>query len=250
MEFVVDNGEIQDEAAILELLAGDLEPFYLPRLPYHNWDEHITDGLTIVRNFSEQEKAKGKPVNTFMAMVAYMGHDAGFSHDLAEEKGSESWQPYGSKEGYSTKIITELLTRYGCEPEFIEGVATCIMFTQMDSKLPENVSEEVACTAEAVRTADLSNVFGPYKGFVINSFKLMEEDRVYKRERDLSEFKKITKFVLTNFLSLEFIPAGTCRTVDGMKNIERFMKDSPSRLLRSVGDHANRFASLVRKDAA
>jgi hypothetical protein len=250
MEFVRDNDEIQDDAALLELLAGDLEAFYQPRLPYHNWDEHIQDGLVIARNLMEQETTKGRPINTLMGLVAYMGHDAGFPHDLGEEKGKETWQPYGSKEGYSAHIMRRLLTNYGCDEAFIDGVTTCIMYTQMGNELPEGVSEEVANTAEAVRTADLSNVFGPYKGFVMNSFKLMEEDRVYKRERDLSEFKKITKFVLTNFLSLEFRPAGACRTVDGMKNIERFMKDSPSRLLRSVGSHASRFAELVRKDAA
>jgi hypothetical protein len=35
-----------------------------------------------------------------------------------------------------------------------------------------------------------------------------------------------------------------------MKNIERFGKDSPSRLLKVVGNQANRFASLVKREAA
>jgi hypothetical protein len=124
------------------------------------------------------------------------------------------------------------------------------MFTKMGEQLPENVDEELANTAEAVRTADLSHIFGPYKGFVINSFKLMEEGRMYGREPVLAEFKNTTRFVLTNYLSLGFVPSGTCNIVDGMKNIERFGKDSPSRLLKVVGSQANRFASLVKREAA
>lgn len=250
MEFVVDSEEIQDDAAVLEMLAADLEPFYVPRLPYHNWDEHITDGLRIVSDLCEYETAHGKSINSLMAKIAYMGHDAGFGHDITDNKGEEVWQPYGSKEGYSAHIMGVLLKGYGFEDNFIDGVKTCIMFTQMGNQLPEDTDETIARTAEAVRTADLSNVFGPYKGFVVNSFKLMEEDRIYNRDRDLTEFKRITKFVLSNFLDLGFIPVGTCRSVDGLKNIDNFMKDSPSRLLRVVGDYANRFAGLVRKDAA
>ena len=57
MEFVL-NDEVQDEAGFLELLSSDLKPFYEPRLPYHNWDEHIEQGLGIIGNLCEQEKAK------------------------------------------------------------------------------------------------------------------------------------------------------------------------------------------------
>ncbi|SDU32782.1 hypothetical protein SAMN05216406_1558 [Nitrosomonas ureae] len=69
---------------------------------------------------------------------------------------------------------------------------------------------------------------------------------MYGRETVLAEFKDRTKFVLTNYLSLDFIPSGTCSIADSMKNIERFSKDSPSRLLKAVGNQASRFASLVK----
>lgn len=95
MEFVL-NDEVQDEAGFLELLSSDLKPFYEPRLPYHNWDEHIEQGLGIIDNLCEQEKAKGNPISSFMAKVAYMGHDAGFPHDLITP---DIWKKYGSKEG-------------------------------------------------------------------------------------------------------------------------------------------------------
>ena len=247
MEFVILNDEVQDEAGFLELLSSDLKPFYEPRLPYHNWDEHIEHGLGIIDNLCEQEKAKGNPINSFMAKVAYMGHDAGFPHDLITP---DIWKKYGSKEGYSAHIMDVLLQNYGFEESYIRGVQTCIMFTKMGEQLPEDVDEELGNTAEAVRTADLSHVFGPYKSFVVDSFKLMEEGKMYGREPVLAEFKNITRFVLTNYLSLDFIPSGTCSIVDGMKNIERFGKDSPSRLLKVVGNQANRFASLVKREAA
>ena len=96
MEFIDAGNETRDEAAILELLQADLEPFYLPRLPYHNWDEHIQNGLSIVSNLTEAEKAKGNPVNSSMALAAYMGHDAGFSHDLGHQKGGEAWHCHAS----------------------------------------------------------------------------------------------------------------------------------------------------------
>jgi hypothetical protein len=119
----------------------------------------------------------------------------------------------------------------------------------MGEHLPENVDEELVNTAKAVRTADLSHIFGPYKGFVVNSFKLMEEGKMYGREPDLTEFKDTTRFVLTNYLSPDFIPSGVYSIADGMKNIERFVKDSPSRLLKVVGNQASRFAALVKKTA-
>ncbi|WP_430230579.1 hypothetical protein [Nitrosomonas communis] len=241
------NAELQDEARFLELLSSDLKPFYKPRLPYHNWDEHIEQGLGFIGNLCKQEKAKGNPINSLMAKVAYMGHDAGFPHDLIKP---DIWEKYGSKERYSAHIMSVLLQNYGFEESFIRGVQTCIMFTKMGEQLPEDVEEELSNTAEAVRTADLSHVFGPYKDFVVDSFKLMEEAKMYGREPALAEFKNITRFVLTNYLSLGFIPSGTCSIVDGMKNIDRFDKDSPSHLLEVVGNQANRFASLVKREYA
>jgi hypothetical protein len=238
--------EVQDKVGFLERLSGDLKPFYEPRLPYHNWDEHIEQGLGIIDNLCEQEKVKGNPVNSFMAKVAYMGHDAGYPHDLITP---DIWKKYGSKEGYSAHIIGVLLQNYGFEESFIRGVQTCIMFTKMGKHLPEDVDEELSNTAKAVRTTDLSHIFGPYKGFVVDSFKLMEEGKMYGREPGLAEFKNTTRFVLRNYLSRDFIPSGTYRIADGMKNIERFGKDSPSRLLKVVGNQANRFASLVKREA-
>lgn len=82
----------------------------------------------------------------------------------------------------------------------------------------------------------------------MNSFKLMEEDRVYGRERSLDDFKNITKFVLSNFLSAEFLPVKNCRAVDGFQNIDRFLKDSPSRLRRVLGAYASRFSDLISRD--
>ena len=73
---------------------------------------------------------------------------------------------------------------------------------------------------------------------------------MYGREPVLAEFKNMTRFVLTNYLSLDFIPSGTYSIIDGIKNIERFGNDSPSRLLKVVGNQANRFASLVKREAA
>jgi len=178
-----------------------------------------------------------------MAKVAYMGHDAGFPHDLITP---DIWKKHGSKEGYSTHIMDVLLQNYGLEESCIRGVQTCIMFTKMGEQLPEDIDEELGNTAKAVRTADLSHIFGPYKDFVIDSFKLMEEGKMYGREIVLAEFKDRTRFVLTNYLSLGFIPSGAYSIADGMKNIERFGKDSPSRLLKVVGNQANRFASLVK----
>lgn len=243
MEFVMSNEEVQDEAGFLERLSSDLKPFYEPRLPYHNWDEHIEHGLGIIDSLCEQEKAKGNPINSFIAKVAYMGHDAGFPHDLITP---DIWKKHGSKEGYSTHIMDVLLQNYGFEESCIRGVQTCIMFTKMGEQLPEDIDEELGNTAKAVRTADLSHIFGSYKDFVIDSFKLMEEGKMYGRETVLAEFKDRTRFVLTNYLSLGFIPSGAYSIADGMKNIERFGKDSPSRLLKLVGNQANRFASLVK----
>jgi hypothetical protein len=245
MKFVL-NDEVQ-ETGFLELLSSDLKPFYEPRLPYHNWDEHIEQGLGIIDNLCEQEKAKGNPINSFIAKVAYMGHDAGFAHDLITR---DIWKKYGSKEGYSAHIVGVLLQNFGFEESYIRDVQTCIMFTKMGERLPEDVDEELGNTAEAVRTADLSRVFGSYKSFVVDSFKLMEEGKMYGREPVLAEFKNIMRFVLTNYLSSGFVPSGTCSIVDAMKNIERFGKDSPSRLLKVVGNQANRFASLVKRQAA
>ncbi|MBL0012106.1 MAG: hypothetical protein IPP22_16480 [Nitrosomonas sp.] len=243
----MSNEEVQDEAGFLERLSSDLKPFYEPRLPYHNWDEHIEHGLGIIDNLCEQEKAKGNPINSFIAKVAYMGHDAGFPHDLITP---DIWKKHGSKEEYSTHIMDVLLQNYGLEESCIRGVQTCIMFTKMGEQLPEDIDEELGNTAKAVRTADLSHIFGPYKDFVIDSFKLMEEGKMYGREIVLAEFKDRTRFVLTNYLSLGFIPSGAYSIADGMKNIKRFGKDSPSRLLKVVGNQANRFASLVKREAA
>jgi hypothetical protein len=247
MEFVLENESAQDDAAVLELLAGDLEPFYMPRLPYHNWDEHIQGGMIALEGICQQDVLEGKPINSLMAKVAYLGHDAGFGHDLLEP---DVWEPYGSKEGYSAHIMGALLKSYGFDETFIGGVQTCIMFTKMDEKLPSGADEELANTAQAVRTADLYNVFGTYRGFITNSFKLMEEDRLYGRERSLREFKNISKFVLGNFLSADFTPSGKCTTAEGIKNIDRFVKDSPSHLLRALGKQASRFAGLLGKKAA
>ena len=243
----MSNEEVHDEAGFLERLSSDLKPFYEPRLPYHNWDEHIEHGLGIIDNLCEQEKAKGNPINSFIAKVAYMGHDAGFPHDLITP---DIWKKHGSKEGYSTHIMDVLLQNYGLEESCIRGVQTCIMFTKMGEQLPEDIDKELGNTAKAVRTADLSHIFGPYKDFVIDSFKLMEEAKMYGRETVLAEFKDRTRFVLTNYLSLGFIPSGAYSIADGVKNIERFGKDSPSRLLKVVGNQANRFASLVKKESA
>lgn len=247
MKFVMSNEEVHDEAGFLERLSSDLKPFYEPRLPYHNWDEHIEHGLGIIDNLCEQEKAKGNPINSFIAKVAYMGHDAGFPHDLITP---DIWKKHGSKEGYSTHIMDVLLQNYGLEESCVRGVQTCIMFTKMGEQLPEDIDKELGNTAKAVRTADLSHIFGPYKDFVIDSFKLMEEAKMYGRKTVLAEFKDRTRFVLTNYLSLGFIPSGAYSIADGVKNIERFGKDSPSRLLKVVGNQANRFASLVKKESA
>lgn len=247
MEFVTLNNGTQDEAGFLERLSSDLKPFYEPRLPYHNWDEHIAQGLDFIDYLCAQEKIKGNPINTFMAKIAYMGHDAGFSHDLTTP---DICEKYGSKEAYSAHIISVLLQNYEVEESCIRDVQTCVIFTKMGEYLQEDLDQELSNTARAVRTADLFRVFGPYKYFVVDSFKLMEESKIYGREPVFEEFKNNTKFVLTNYLSPDFIPSGTCSIADGMKNIERFSKDSPSRLLKVVGNQANRFASLVKRESA
>lgn len=247
VELVRANNESRDEEAFLELLAADLQPFYEPRLPYHNWDEHITSGLVAISKVCAQEAAKGKPINTFMARIAYMGHDAGYPQDLIEP---EVWQPYGSKEGYSAHIMGTLLKGYGFEDDFIDGVKACIMFTKLGETLPEDISDEPRNTAMAVRTTDLYNVFGSYKGFITGSFKLMEEDKIYGRERKLEDFKNVTKFVLSTYIDKDFIPAGICRLQDGRRNIERFMSDTPKHLLKTLGEQATRFAQFLNKDAA
>ena len=247
MEFVAGTEETQDEAGFLELLANDLEPFQVPRLPYHNWDEHIQGGMAVIEKVCTDANAKGRKVNTFMTQVAYLGHDAGYAHDLLEP---DVWREHGSKEAYSAHIMGVLLHGYGMDDDFIAGVQTCIMFTKMDEQLPEDISEELADTAMAVRTVDLFNIFGSYRGFLINSFKLMEEDRIYGRERSLSDFKKVTSFVLGNFLDTDFIPSGNCQIVDALNNVERFMKDTPTRLQRVLGAYASRFSDFLQKDAA
>jgi hypothetical protein len=247
METSRPNEYLRDEEAFLELLAADLEPLYLPRLPYHNWDEHILSGVKAIALISDEATSKGKTVNKFMATVAYMGHDAGYSHDLIEPT---IWEPYGSKEGYSAHIMETILRGYDFEEGFIDGVKTCIMFTKLGEELPLDIDDELRNTATAVRMADLFNVPGPYKGFILNSFKLLEEDRVYGRERSLEEFKNITQFVLTNFMKVDFLPVGACRIVDGKRNIEKFMKASPKRLLTELGGYATRFSSLIKKDVA
>lgn len=247
MESIPDTSDTRDEVAFLLLLARDLEPLYEPRLPYHNWDEHIQSGLARIDALCDEAATNGKPVNRFMAKVAYMGHDAGYSHDLLQP---DVWQPHGSKEGYSAHIMTEILTGYGFDDQFIAGVRQCIMFTKMDETLPDAIDEELANTATAVRMIDLSNVFGSYKGFIVNSFKLMEEDRVYGRERNLDDFKKITKMVLGNFLSVDLLPVHNCKAIDGFTNIDRFLKDSPAKLLRVLGSYASRFSGLIGKDTA
>lgn len=248
VEFVELNNNVQDEAAVLELLAGDIEPFYLPRLPYHNWDEHIQTGMSAVSQICDAAEKDCKPVNAFMAKIAYMGHDAGFAHDLIDP---EIWTQYGSKEGYSAHIMGTLLERYGFNEEFIGGVKTCIMFTKMGEVIPEGISEELENTAIATRMADLFNVYGTYSGFILNSFKLMEEDRVYGREKSLDEFKKVTKFVLNNYMdNVEFLPVGFCRIADGINNIERLMTDTPKQLINVLGEHATRFAKLLKREAA
>lgn len=237
---------LQDEASFLAKLSADLKPFYEPRLPYHNWDEHIGQGLDVIGNLCAQEKTKGNPVNALMARIAYMGHDAGYSHDLITP---DIWKKHGSKEGYSAHITGTLLQDYGFKKPYIRDVQTCILFTRAGEQLPENTDEELGNTARVVRTTDLSHVFGPYKHFVMNSFKLMEESRMYGREPILAEFKHATRLILTRYLSPDFIPAGTYSTTDGMKNIERFCADSPDHLLEVVGNQANRFANLVKKEA-
>ncbi len=246
MEFVELNNGVQDKAGFLERLSSDLKPFYEPRLPYHNWDEHIVQGLEFIDHLCAQEKIKGNSINAFMAKIAYMGHDAGYSYDL---RTPDIWEKYGSKEAYSAHIMGILLQNYGFEESCIRAVQTCIMFTKMGEHLPKDLDQQLSNTARAVRTADLFRVFGPYKDFVVDSFKLMEESKIYGRELVFEEFKTKTRLVLTNYLSPDFIPSGTCSIANAMKNIERFSRDSPNDLLKVVGNQANRFGSLVKGSA-
>jgi hypothetical protein len=248
MEFVQMSEAVQDDRATLELFAEAIRPFYEPRLPYHNWDEHVAGSIdTLWAICDEAEAERGIHIDRLKAGIAWLGHDAGYAHDLISP---QAWEPYGSKEGYSAHITGGILRSFGMEEDFISDVQSIIVCgTKLDEEPDTN-------EAIADRMTDLANIAGSYRGFIVNSFKLMEEDKIYGRERSLKEFKEITRFVLTKYLSIDFLPVdepheasgSSCFVVDARANIERFMGDTPEQLLRELGSHAKRFARLVSKD--
>jgi hypothetical protein len=248
MQLLAGFTESRDTDALLELFSGDIAPFYEPRLPYHNWDEHVVGGIDDLRRICDTAYEKrGTTVARLKAGLAWLGHDAGYGHDLLEP---DIWQPFGSKEGYSVHITGELLSSYGCEPELIEDVGRIIINgTQLDRKPDSN-------EAVAVRMTDLANIAGSFQGFILNSCKLMEEDRIYGRQRTLSEFKSAAKTVLNSYLDADFVPVDSIEEPDGTacfvaaarRNIERFVLATPKGLIKELGAAASRFSGLLQRE--
>lgn len=228
----------RDIDASISLICEAARPLMEPSLPYHNW-EHIQYSLGFAMSECDRLETIGVDINRLMVGAAIALHDSGIAHDLPPQ--------FQSKEEYSANNAAIILKGFGFDDPFIQGVKGCIIATSLDAT-PKTNEEKITCLA------DIANIFGPYPGFILNSFRFYQELRaVYGQPQNLRDYKRSAAKILTTYISKDLTVEGDDQGVfdrpryeiDALKNIDRFLRASRKQLIAALGSQATSYMQLL-----
>jgi hypothetical protein len=235
----------RDEAATAELFFNTVKPFYIPETDYHNFSEHIPEGLAEAMRLCDLAEAEGHKPNRFVVALAYIGHDPGFNHDLFSTFDSSKWE---TKEEYHAHITGSILRTMALEETTVHDVEKCIIGTNADA-------ETTTIEEEIVSMADVSNVASPYDNYVLKSCKFFRETVLRGADIDLTIFKATSDVVLGKYFSrikilknLDKDEEGKSFVERGYGNMSRFRAETPQMIARHLGEQAVKFTdTLLRR---
>lgn len=190
----------------LHNLTATAANYYEASLPFHNFS-HATSAI----NYGKQiARLANSPVNQDVIYYALLFHDAGF-------KESHEAQGYKTKEAYSAAIAERELAAAGVEAETVAQVVQAILATHINAEC-HSIEDQI------VRLADIGNVGGDYKTFMIENRKAKaEHEQMTGRTIDWIQWRQHTASVLSHFLNpvTELNEAFVARA---NKNLARFLQ--------------------------
>ena len=242
LEFLQAQGLNQDQAAQTLIFKELVWPFYEPETDYHNSHEHIEEGFLAAMSLCRKANDEGHEVDMLKVAIAYLGHDAGYNHDLFESYNPDKW---GLKENYHSYITVQLLLTMGFDKTFIGDIQSCILATAVHFEC-QSIEQEIT------RLADTSNVPSPYENFVLKSCEFFKESLDKGARMDLNMFRSIASQVLSKYFSgikilkdLDKDETGKSLIERGYANIEKFSRETPESIIKMLGAHAARFTNVL-----
>lgn len=199
-EIFVETREQFEERVVTSLMSQAERGLYKPpaEMPYHN-SEHMHFVHDRVVEYCDYVEGHGKRPDRFALRLAAVLHDASFHEDLSLVNqrllnAGRITKPLPSKEHYSAWLAEPLLESYGIEPKIIKKVQRLIKKTNVDYD-PRTLDEKILVRA------DLDNISGPKKPFVMNTLKLVREAEILNGPKNPFERIAISYAVLNKYVS-------------------------------------------------
>ena len=168
-------------------LAMPAKRHYDSSLPYHNWD-HALEVAENACDLADRFAARGgKRLHPGVLATAGAWHDAGFAEDH-DALGFET------KEHYSAQLAADHLNECKRPPAFIEEVRTAILGT-IHHAARDNLY------ALVLHRADIANIGGPYKPFMVSAYKLFMEARLRNSAVQFTSWRRSTGVFLGPLIS-------------------------------------------------
>lgn len=198
-EIFIETRERFEERVVASLLSHAERSLYKTpsEMPYHN-TEHMHFVHDRALEYCDYAEQHGKRPDRFALRLAAILHDANFHEDLALvnqrllSTGRVSI-PLVSKEHYSAWLTEPLLESYGIEPKTIKKVQRLIKKTNVDYD-PKTLDEKILVRA------DLDNISGPKKPFIMNTLKLVREAEILNGPKNPFERIAISYAVLNKYI--------------------------------------------------
>ncbi len=136
---------------------------YREDLPYHNFG-HAEETVASGRHIVERCREEGIRIDPMVVYYALLFHDAGYAEDHIA-------LGFPSKEAYSARLATDILSEHGVQGRIIDKVTRAILSTHRNAQF-------LSAEDKAVRAADLAGLAADWDVFRGNTVHLWEEHRL------------------------------------------------------------------------
>lgn len=252
-----DSIGIETRAAFEERIVSSLwrhteENYYRPpeEMPFHN-TEHFSFVHDRTVEYCDYVEQHGKKPDRFALRLAAILHDAGYYENLDEVnarliRDGLIDKPLGSKEAYSAWIAEDILGSYQVDPATISRVKRMIMATNVNN-IPRTLNEKILVRA------DLDNISGPKRPFVMNTLRLVREDEILNGPKNPFEQIAFLHSILTTYTQKDLCFGDFDRDIynrlfknPAQRNIARISADSIRTTIRQLGSVAFNIAPGLR----
>lgn len=242
------------EARVIEAVWQRAEnDLYRPpdEMPFHN-TEHFSFVHDRAMQHCEYVEAHGKRPDRFAIRLAAILHDANYHENLAAANtrllyaAKSITKPFESKEAYSAWIAVNILSEHHVQPQTIRKVQQMILATNVNN-MPRTLNDRILVRA------DLDNISGPNRPFVINTLRLVREDEIMNGPKNPFSHIAFLHGILTTYLQKDLCFGDFDRDVynrmfhrPALRNLARISAESIQTTIRRLGVTAFSIAPTLR----